>query len=120
MDLAERSRHIGNALRYAGGTHRTTDIDAGIASGRFQCWTGPHSVMVTEIEQYPTGRCLHFFLAGGRLGELRLMTPHVLQWGREQGCTRATLTGRPGWSRSFLTKEMGWRQLPIVLLEARL
>lgn len=96
------------ALVYAGGTHTFDDIVAGVAAGDYQFWPGPSSVVITEIVEYPRLRALNFFLAGGgNLAELEAMTPHILEWGRTQGCTRALFTGRRGWTRTFLTRT-GW------------
>lgn len=117
IDAAEWARcagYIEDALEYADGTHTLDDVRAGIEAGRFLLWTGPHSAVITEIVQYPQLRALNFFLAGGRLEELEIMLPLMLQWGKTQGCTRATLTGRPGWSRSFLTK-YGWTNRSVTL-----
>lgn len=117
MDVAERNTHLARALSYSGETHEVADVLEGVHEGRFQMWTGEHSVMVTEVEQYPKGKVLHFFLAGGTMDELSVMFPFVRQWGKDQGCVKATLTGRKGWARSFLTKHRGWRELDLVLLE---
>lgn len=78
-----------------------------------QAWPGAHSILVTEIVNYPSGRRdVNFVLAagdrGGSLEEIRAMYPIVLEWAREAGCTRATFAGRDGWARTFLTKEAGW------------
>lgn len=109
-------RQIEAALSYTGGTHTFDDIVAGVNEGRFQFWPGPDSVIVTEMAEYPQHRALHFFLAGGNLPELEAMTPAILDWGKEQGCTMATLAGRRGWDRTFLTRT-GWsiRQELVVL-----
>lgn len=99
--------HIEAALQYSGGTHTFEDIVEGVERGELQFWPGPDSVIVTEIAQYPRRKALHFFLAGGHLPELEAMTPEILAWGREQGCNQATLCGRRGWDRTFLTRT-GW------------
>jgi hypothetical protein len=64
--------------------------------------------VITEVIPYPRQRDLHFFLAGGDMQELRTMYPKIIEWARGQGCSRATLAGRAGWLRSFLTREEGW------------
>lgn len=106
------------ALKYANGTHTFDDIKQGVADGRFQLWPGRDSVIVTEVLQSPRQRTLHFFLAGGDLGELEVMTPLVIEWGKTQGCTRAALIGRRGWARTFLAGA-GWQQTG-VLMETQL
>ena len=93
------------ALEYAGGSHAVEDIAEGIRRGHFQLWPGLDSVIVTEIIVYPQLKDLHFFLAGGDLDELRLMRPLIEQWGKNMGCTRVSLAGREGWSKTFLRDE---------------
>jgi hypothetical protein len=104
------------ALAYTGGSHTIDDVWDLINKGDLQLWCGPHSVIVSEIQKYPQYQCLHFFLAAGRLDELEAMYPVVLEWGKqEHGVTRASLAGRPGWARSFLTKKNGWTASHLVL-----
>lgn len=64
------------------------------------------SVIVTQID----GKDLHFWLATGDIVELQAITPRILDFGRDMGCTRATLTGRRGWVKSFL-RDTGWREV---------
>lgn len=101
------------ALAYARGTHTFDDIAAGVSEGTFQLWPGERSVIVTEVLATPRARILHFFLAGGDLQELEQMTPVVLAWGKAEGCTRAALIGRRGWTRTFLKE--GWEQTGVLM-----
>lgn len=107
--LAPYRGHIEAALSYADESHRYEDVAAMIAAGEAQFWPGPASVVVTEVIDFPRRRVLNVFLAGGSLLELDAMLPLILDWGRTQGCTAATFTGRRGWARTFLTKQ-GWQQ----------
>lgn len=108
VDLAAHREQIEAALGYAQGTHTFEDIQAAVEAGSLQYWPGVRSVIVTEIIQYPRAKALHFFLAGGDIDELEEMYPLVEEWGRSQGCTVASMAGRAGWSRSFLTRKEGW------------
>lgn len=114
VDLDGARPHIEAALSYAGGTHTFEDVRAGIHEGRLQFWPGPNSAIITEIIEYPQKRTLHFFLAGGNLAELEVMVPGIIEWGRTQGCSAASLTGRKGWERSFLKRE-GWATKLVVM-----
>ena len=96
VDLEGARPHIEAALSYSGGTHTFEDVVAGVSAGRLQFWPGPNSAVITEIQEYPQKRTLHFFLAGGNLAELEVMLPMISEWGREQGCTAMSLTGRRG------------------------
>lgn len=104
--------YIERALEHAGGSHTFADVEQAVAEGRLQFWPGPHSVVLTEIIEYPQGLVLNYFIAGGGgpnpLAELEAMVPQIEAWGRERGCKRATFIGRKGWGRTFLTRT-GWR-----------
>jgi len=104
-DLERLRHHVEAALEYSGGTHGIEDIAEGLKKGRFQLWPANDSVVVTEIIVYPRLKNLHFFLAGGDLDELRLMRPLIESWGKSMGCTRVSLAGREGWSKTFLRDE---------------
>lgn len=108
---------LSRALAYAG-THRIEDIELGVAEGRFQQWPGEDSCVITELLQTPLRKTIHFFLAEGNLAELKAMTPGILAWARQQGCTHASLLGRDGWERSFV-REFGFEKAG-VLMEATL
>jgi len=99
--------HVENALHYSGGTHAVEDIFKGVLVGEFQIWTGPDSIIISEILEYPQLRALNFFLAGGHMDEIQEMEKTVVEWARSQGCSRATVAGRDGWSRTFL-RERGY------------
>lgn len=109
---------ITRALAYTGGTHGPEDIDGGVREGRFQRWDGEDSSIVTEILQSPRRKTLHFFLAAGNMTELRGMVPPIMEWGKQQGCTKASFIGRLGWMRSFV-REFGFRSTGL-LMEADL
>ena len=116
-DFDRLAAPLERALAYSGGTHDLDDIWQGVAEGRFQHWAGVDSVMVTELHVTPKVKSVHIFLAGGNLAELRAMVDPVLEWAKEQGCTRATFAGRRGWERSWATQ--GWTA-PLVVMEKAL
>lgn len=114
-DIVACREYIEAALAYAGGSHSFDDVAAMVADGRAQLWPAPDSAVVTEIIDYPNYRALNFWLAGGNLEELRRMEPGILEWAKtERGCTKAFLTGRRGWERSFL-RDTGWEPKLVVL-----
>jgi hypothetical protein len=115
-DILAHRRYIEDALRFSNGTHEFSDVVEAVAAGTLQFWPGRSSAIVTEILQTPRKRILHFFLAGGNLAELETMLPSILEWGKLQGCDFATLVGRKGWERTFITRQ-GW-QPKLVLFEA--
>ncbi len=117
MTPAEAREILEPALDYAGGTHLWSDIVQGLEEHRYLLWPGVRSAIVTEIIEYPRVRTLHFFLAGGAIAELEVMVPGILEWGRTKGCTSASLTGRLGWTRSFLSKD-GWTPTAVLMTKA--
>ena len=119
LALLPYKAHLEAALAYADMSHTFEDVVALVASGAAQAWPGPASIIITEIVTFPRWSVLNFFLAAGRMSELQAMTPHILDWAKAHGCTRATLVGRKGWARSFLTST-GWREKPVRILECAL
>jgi hypothetical protein len=104
VEYGRRVHHVRAALAYTGGTHDEVDIAAGIEAGRFQMWCAPDSIAITELTTYPKSKDCHVFLAGGHLPELEILTAEIEKWAKEQGCSRVTLAGRRGWTRTFLTE----------------
>ena len=102
----ERLRHhVEAALESSGGTHNFDDVAEMVEDHRLQLWPAKDSVVLTEIIVYPRLKNLHYFLAGGDLDELSRMRPLIESWGKSVGCTRVTLAGRSGWSKTFLKDE---------------
>jgi hypothetical protein len=118
LDISPYRSHIQSALVHAGDTHSVDDVGAMIAAGHAQLWPGPASVLVTEIVEFPRPKTLHVFLAAGRMAEVLALSQIALDWGRRQGCARATLAGRKGWDRVLTTR--GWTVSPLVFMEKRL
>lgn len=114
VHFSDLAPYISAALEYSGGSHSLEDIRQGLADSQLQCWPGVRSVVITQIQQMPQRKELHLFLAAGDLTELRALYPIIMDWGRAQGCTVATFTGRKGWERTFLTREEGWRSRMIL------
>jgi hypothetical protein len=111
IDLGHLERlrhHVEAALEYSGGTHHFDDVVEMVRDSRLQVWPATESIVLTEIIVYPRLKNLHYFLAGGDLDELSRMRPMIESWGKSVGCTRVTLAGRRGWSKTFLQDE-GYR-----------
>ena len=97
-----------DALEYAHGTFDINDVFNDVVNGTAQFWPGKNSAVVTQIVPYPKKKVLHFFLAGGDIKELEEMEPGIIEWAKSQGCEAITLTGRPGWTKSFL-QDIGYK-----------
>ncbi len=115
MELLRFRPHIEAALAHGDDTHTFADVQDMVAAGKAVLWPGPASCIVTETVLDPRRKSLHFFLAAGRMAELEIMTPYILDWGKSEGCSHATLVGRKGWQRSFLSRT-GWNVSPIVYM----
>lgn len=114
MNIIEANRkHIDAALEYSGGTHLYEDVEKAILEGRMQIWPGKKSAAVTEIIQYARKKVLHIFLAGGDMEELIDMIASAEAWGRTQGCTALTMSGRKGWERALAPH--GFKPVMIVM-----
>jgi uncharacterized protein (UPF0548 family) len=117
MNIIEANRHhIEAALEYSGGTHTFQDVADAIIAGRMQIWPGQKSMAVTEIIEYARKKVLHIFLAGGDMEELIDMIDSAAQWGRTQGCTSLTMSGRRGWER--VLGKHGFQPVMIVMERA--
>ena len=116
MILSDYRPQIEAALAYEGGAHTYEDVVNAVDAGEAQAWYGPRSIVITQIDEQPRRKILHFFLAGGDMKELEAMTDGILRWGDDQGCTVARLVGRKGWTRSFLART-GWTDTQLVVME---
>jgi hypothetical protein len=44
------------------------------------------------------------------------MEPHIVEWAKQQGCSALSLTGRPGWTKSFL-KDIGYQNTQVQMIK---
>lgn len=90
------------AILSYGPTHEKHHVWEEIEAGRAQFWPGTQSAIVTRVNIYPTGlKELWWWLAAGKLRELRKMKPFIEAWAREDGCDRAGSAWTPGFSSVF-------------------
>jgi hypothetical protein len=107
------------ALAFTGGTHTVDDVLDMVERGELQLWQGEKSVVVTQVLTYPRMKELCYFLAAGNMAEMKCLAPIIESWGREQGCRKAVFSGRPGWAKTFLTRDEGWSS-PLWVFEKEL
>jgi hypothetical protein len=91
------------ALEYDN-THNMQDVADCIDSCTMQLWPGVNSAVITQVQNFPRMKVLHIFLASGDLVELETFTSHIQKFAEDMGCHKITLTGRRGWSRTFVSK----------------
>ena len=77
-----------------------------VEDGRATLHVGDRCAVVTQEMKLPAGRQLHYWLAGGDLDELREIEKRVSSDAKQNGCPRATLIGRRGWSKPLGYDEM--------------
>jgi hypothetical protein len=107
-DISAFKTQIESALlTYGRGEYTYADVVKMVERNEAQFWPGKESAAITQILEYPNKKVLHFFIAVGNLAEMEACTPLICEWGKEQGCTAATLTGRRGWERTFMARQ-GW------------
>ena len=112
QELLKARKWIESALNKGGDTHSYKDIVDGVISGHMQLWMGAKGCAVTEIVVYPNKKVLHVFLAGGEQGhgikQITDMHDDAVKWGKAQGCSAMSISGRKGWKR--VLEEKGWKQ----------
>lgn len=93
-------------------------LDGQVFSGEFRCFASGASAILVSIKYYPTGRKeLHGQAAVGCLEELTgTLIPQAEQWGREQGCSHATIESREGWLRHM--KRQGYEHYQTTIRKA--
>ena len=100
------------ALDFSGGTHTLDDMLDQIKAGKSQIWSNENACIVTEVNDSPRKRVLHFWLGTGELDAVIALSEEVLVWGKEQGCDMATMIGRRGWDKA---SPEGWTSSMTVL-----
>lgn len=115
LNIAEHNAGIARALTEGGSTHTLEDVLDAVELGEAQLWLEEDACIVTEIHQAPRAQILHFWIATGKLEPVLALRHKVMAWGKERGCTKATMTGRRGWLRALAGTE--WRET-LALMEA--
>lgn len=99
---------LARSIPFTLGTHTLDDVWASIELGECQFWPGERSVIVTEVQDSPRKRNVHFFLAAGEMAEIEGMVRGIEAWAKHNGAQSVSLAGRHGWVRSFLARS-GWK-----------
>ena len=110
---------IEKALTYAEGIYDTEDVLLRLLKGEAELWPAENCFVITEMVQYPQARLMNFFLAGGETGsmeELERMLSSLEGFARDHKCDAVTLSGRPGWMKSFLASS-GYRRQSVTMVK---
>lgn len=90
------------AIEMTQGTHTEDDVLSAILMGNMKLWRRNRSGLVTEFSQFPRMKVINVFLAGGDLEDILPLQAEVENYGRKNGCQRATmLAARDGWLRTI-------------------
>ena len=114
--MNELVEKLQRALDLGGNTHSISDVLDDIQKGTSKMWVSDtnQSAIIANVEDHPQIRVLFVWLAAGLAEEILEMAPAVYEWGRKQGCVRAELVGRKGWTRVMAAQ--GWKPAPLVTL----
>jgi len=93
--------HIREALRHCGDTHTLDDVMRMVMARDADLYVGDASAVVTQDLDLPTGRQLHFWLAGGDLDEVIKIVRDVEHAAKARGIRRISIIGRRGWQRKL-------------------
>ncbi|MGZ8349181.1 MAG: hypothetical protein ACXWU2_04065 [Allosphingosinicella sp.] len=99
--------------------HRIDHLDALLASGRAQFWSGDAAALVTELRTFPAGAtAICVLVAAGDKDEIvGRLRPRAEQWARDQaGCSLAIVESRPGWQRAL--RPHGYAAYQVALVKA--
>jgi len=105
--------HILAALVNCGNTHAPSDVRRMIKEGTAALFVGEDSAIVTQEIDTPTGRLLHFWLAGGELEELAEMSASIETAAKAKGISRVSIVGRRGWQKAL----PGYREAGVILMK---
>lgn len=113
----DRCAHwIKEAIAYAHGEFDLEHIYSELYAGNMQLWPCEDAVIITQIIKYPKRSVLHVLLAGGDMEELEYMHNPIVAWARAHGCSAVSISGRPGWTKSFL-KNYGFKQIQVQMIK---
>ena len=104
---AEKAHRLQQALEYGGPTHRLDDVVRMLKAGQAQLWENEGAVIITEINDYPLRKAVHYWLLAGSLRDVLALEHDINPWAVENGCTVATACGRRGWGR--VAAPTGWK-----------
>jgi len=100
---------IVEALNRTGDPSTMLDVARAILDERAQVWGNEHALIITQV-LHPY---VHFWIATGELDKVIELSHEIMQWARERGYTKATLTGRQGWVRALAHE--GWRKRAVLM-----
>lgn len=91
-----------------GETHTKEQIWEQIQSGHAQLWPTPKAAVLTRIDVHPSGlKEFLIWLGGGDLNEIKDWEPIMVEWAKQQGCSRMIMWARKGWRKIFQADELG-------------
>jgi hypothetical protein len=102
----EKRARFEKSLLFGGDTHSVEDVVQLVREGRAQFWSGGDGSILSEVLTLPRAKVINLWVLSGNLPDIIALEPTVCNWGRDQGCTIATASGRKGWGR--VGAPLGW------------
>mgnify|MGYP004374762631 CR=1 FL=1 len=87
------------------------DMQKLLGKGLAQAWGNGRSAVITEIITHPRSKVLNVWAVGGIIEDILEMEPKIEAWAKTQGCTKAQLSGRPGWDKVL----KNWNKKSIIM-----
>jgi hypothetical protein len=100
---------IQEALDRCGETRTIEDVIAEVQSQHAQVWGDERALIITQL----VGEYVHFFIATGEMDAVVELSHEIMQWARDLGYTKATLTGRRGWVKALAHE--GWQERAVLM-----
>jgi hypothetical protein len=108
----QKIARIKKALHYGGDAQTWDDVRDGLSKGNYQIFDSDDGVMITEINQLPSGRYIKVFIAAGRLPGIMDLVPKIEKFARAEGCQSLLANGRRGWAK--ILPDYGWKEVGVV------
>ena len=75
-------------------------LDRRVEEGSARFWANAGAAILAEIRSYPSGaREVHGLVAAGTIPAVIELIPLAEAWGRDCGCTRASIASHSAWAR---------------------
>lgn len=95
------------------GTHDVADVIDAVLRDEARIFANDTGMIVAEVEEYPKGRVLNYWVAAGDMDGVLGLLPEVAEWGKSEGCSLQRMAGRRGWKK-VLTR-LGWDEREVTM-----
>lgn len=90
-------------------------IDRQVWTGKIRIMSNETSIIGFELKHYPGGATeIHGMFAAGSLEGILPLIDRAEEFGRELGCTVATIASREGWAKVLKSRGYGPHQVTLI------